>query len=401
MTHWAPRRPSLGLASLLAVIVSLLFAAPIHAESAVAEPPYKAELMALTLPDDADERAVWAYLQRLSALTANQMPHEPLKRSDPQQAMLEALAESHMALLLTAHDDLPTLRFYLRPIVREALAIRDGPDRKALAGLVTPSGEDAQAIRRFLDELERLTQNQKRLGRDDPQVRLMTALGHRNPAALIDAMHRPALRYHGRIAIRQVIDQQHRDLVLSRLLEQPRLISVVIAQGWVEDARGLIVQGLIEGRPKAPWVWTSALVRLEDPETYPALRVQLVRSRGSRAYYELMEDLPGIDLDEPIAQAWRLVAQQPLHVHELQTVSLIAVRHGHQPALRVLIDALPTGDDEAADHNQRRLRERVLEHIEPQLSNDGIKAWLDDAEAEEALDFNPQTRRFYVSTGVY
>ncbi|MEM1210964.1 MAG: hypothetical protein AAGI68_01570 [Planctomycetota bacterium] len=360
-----------------------------------------AELAALELPEHANERAVWVYLEQLSVITANQMPHAPLRRTDPQQRMLEALSETHMDLLLAAHDGLPTLRFYLRPIVRDALAERDGPDRAALARLSVPASDDAQAARRFVDDLERLTQNQKRMGRDDPQVELLSALGEVNAAALIEAMHRPALRYHGRIAIRRVINERHREVVLDRLLEQPQLISVVIAQGWVEDARGLLIRGLIEGRPQAPWVWTSALVRLEDPATYPALRVQLVRSRGNRAYYELMESLPGIDLDEPIAQAWRLVAQQPRHDRELETVSLIAVRHGHLPALRVLIDALPTGDAEAADVNQRRLREQVLEHIEPSLDNPGIKAWLADAESDNTLDFNPQTRRFYVSAGIH
>ncbi len=362
------------------------------------QPAYRQALDDLHLPADPTAAHVTAYLAEVARLTGDQTRHTGLKRTDPQQAMLQGLADDHMDQLIAARDDFPVLRYYLLPIIREEINRRAGPDLDALQQLDVPTHSQGAAVLEFLDRLEDITENQHRLGKNDPQITLLIELATHQPQAVIDALDRPSLRYHATRALKQSITSEQKALVIDALEHQPRLIGLVVDRGWEADARDHIIQVLANDQASAPWVWTSALARLEDPATYDVLRHQLVRTRCNRAYYELLHDLPGINLDAAVAQAWRRVQAGPLHERELRNVSLIAVRHGHAEALGVLIQALPTGDDAVADSTARQTRRAVMEHTGVDAENRDLKDWWE--QHRDAIDFNPQTQQFYVASGL-
>lgn len=86
----------------------------IHREIARRGGPDAERLAAVTLGEDADEDAAWSYVLDLAHATIGQ---RRVSANDPQVAMLEALADGHMGVLIDAIR-LPELRFYALLAVR-------------------------------------------------------------------------------------------------------------------------------------------------------------------------------------------------------------------------------------------------------------------------------------------
>lgn len=354
-------------------------------------------LSGLALTEHADARQVRHYIRNLAVATAHQLALREHARGDAQQAMLEALAEDHMDRLIEAYEEYAVLRYYLEPIVREELNRRMGPNRDALAKLKFKPHGDADSAELYVNAIRRLTAAQQRLAVNDPQVTMLAALADDHFHRLVRLMEDSILGYHASLAVNRAAGLEHREIIIASLADQPRLLGVVIKHHWERDAREALIEGLMRGPVPNTRSWVKALVDLRDPSTYPALEVQLIRSRCNRATYNLLRRFTDMDLRPAVLHCWDLVARTPAHDHELKLISEIAALHGHTPAILTLIRLLPTEQGPDTPYLQRELRQFVLRYTAATGSNAELKEWAN--EHGDQLAFDARQRKYYVASG--
>ena len=344
------------------------------------------------LPPEPAAEEVELYLCQIAEATAA-LVRDP-RRDDPQTALLDALAGTHLDALVQAHERYPELRYYLEPIIHREVALRGGPDADRLSVITLRDGADDQAAWSYVTDIARATVGQRRVSANDPQLGMLEALAEEHMRVLIDVVALPELRFYALHAIRRNAINKHKDTLIAALPDQPRLIGIIRQQGWTADARDQLVFGLERGVSYMPRTWVQAVAELRDPATYDALALHLARSRCGRVYHQLMCDLPGIDLGDAVAVAWGQVERSPDHARELREVSGIAITYGHRGALEHLVSLLPTADAAGTDRDGA-LRQLVLDHIEFAGTNDEIRGWYDTH--RDRLRFSEGDRRFYVA----
>lgn len=339
---------------------------------------------------------VWRLLQTLDEATAVLPNHRP-SREDPQQAVVEALAVEHLALLVSAYGKLESLRYYLRPLVELEMLRSGGPDLARLdtIRLIHDANEDQAWA--YVRDIVRASQGQRRRSSSDPQVGMLRELGADHMAILLQTLEMPTLQYYASAAVREAAGEPHKELIIGALLHHEQLIGVVQRNGWAGDARDTIMLGLQQGVDYIPRMWVQALAELEDPQTYDTLALALLQARCSKHYYLMIKDLPGIALDDAVAASWELVHTSPTHSRELREVSQIAVAHGHLGALEHLVSLLPSGAAVSTSRSEQ-VRRCILTCIDFEGTDDEIRSWIEQHRG--MLRFCPEAGVFYVSGGV-
>ncbi len=384
-------------------LVGVLLASALLAPTAPAQPPagdvappavpQRAILPGVDpLPPDATPIEVQRHLEQIAEAT-DALGRDP-RRDDPQTDLLEALAQEHLDELVQAHERYPQLRYYLDPIIHREIARRGGPDAERLEGITLPPGADAAAAWSYVTDIARATVGQRRVSATDPQVDMLQALADEHMRILIDAVELQEIRFYALLAVRRSAINRHKDTIINALPDQPRLIGVVRQQGWTADARDALILGMERGIDYMPRTWVQAVAELQDPTTYDALAIHLVRMRGAAPYYTLMCDLPGIDLDAAVALSWDRVCFAPTHARELLEVSEIAVAHGHRPALDHLVSLLAqeTVEGEPPDES---VRHTVRAHLEYDGDDAALPDWYHAN--RDRLRFSRDSRCFYVA----
>ncbi|MEM6750275.1 MAG: hypothetical protein AAF612_07385 [Planctomycetota bacterium] len=300
-------------------------------------------------------------------------------------------AEAHLAELAE-----PTALDPIHPADRRHASPRD--PAQGLGAIDPPRVGDADDLRRFLDELARVTETQPRRSAADPQTSMLADAGRRDFHVLIEAMSRPALRLYAIAAAEHVADASHRPLVIAHLVRQPLLMSTITARGWEHEARYAIAEALMLDRARSPWRWAEALVNAGDPATHDALRMVLARAGCNRAYYDLIaERAGGVFLDDVVRRAWRDAVAAPTNHHQLQTLAQIAAGHGCLPALAWLVDALPSNPAQADSGPEAALRQAVLRRLPVEGSNEQLKAWFEAN--RNRVTFDATSGRYVVIRG--
>ena len=349
------------------------------------------------LDDEATRSDVWNRLEDLSEAIEQLSGHEP-SRDDDAQAVLTELAHAHTETLVNAYAKFEPLRYYLRPLVEEAILRSGGPDLARLDMIVLPEQASEDQAWVYIRDLVRATQGQRRISINDPQVDKLIALGKEHMPLLLQTLEMPALQYYASAAVREAADDAHKQLIIDALLDHEQLIMVIQRNGWQSEARDQIMRGLDRGINYTPRVWVQALADLQDPATYDTLALQLYRVRCSKYYYLVVKDLPGIDLDQAVFASWEVVHTSPTHARELREVSQIAVSHGHLGALAHLISLLP---NEAPAHPGRadEIRAAILDHIDFAGSDEQVRDWFE--QNQDQMRFSRSDRRFYVAGGLH
>jgi hypothetical protein len=347
----------------------------------------------LPAADDAD--AARRYVAHIAAATAAQLPIKRAERTDPQQRLLEQLAQDHVDVLLEAERTYPVLRYYLQPLIADEQARRRGPDTDALAALHLPHGATAAQARRYLRQIARISDHQHRVSPSDPQYAMLDALAGSHMPLVIEAMGDPRLSFWAERVVDQRIDASHRELVLGSLLDQPGLIGVVDDRGWALDALPTLVRGLEQGVPGVGRRWFAVLAELQDPVSYPALRLHLLRVGGDRRYHQLLADLPGIDLRPTLLAAWHQPQTQDVPRRRLALAELL-LDTGDPTALQHLASLLPA-DPSGYDMQDTRLLQLLQRRLPVSVRPEGVRDWI-DAHADR-LRFDDQLERFFVADG--
>jgi len=184
-----------------------------------------------------------------------------------------------------------------------------GPDLKALQSIKLPDNPTEEDVRKYIDKIIEASLKQSTFSTRDPQVSMLVQLGPERVPLLIEAMTK---RGTGRLitdlyfisALKLLVNEKHKKLVLEALPLCPSLAEVVRLRGWEKEAREILLSGL-KTRSSLPIEWIRAVADLEDPETYPDLISYFIGAPNQSSVYEAIRDLPGIKLREAVKKAWR------------------------------------------------------------------------------------------------
>ena len=103
----------------------------------------------------------------------------------------------------------------------------------------------------------------------------------------------------------------------------------------------------------------------------------------------MIKNLPGIELDTTVAEAW-IVAQDS--EWERPSMAPVAVEYGYLDALEYVVESL---DRERPWASWRRpARVIILRHTEARGTNEEIRQWFE--QNKDRLVFDPETKKFRV-----
>jgi hypothetical protein len=219
---------------------------------------------------------------------------------------------------------------------------------------------------------------------------MLKAVGSKNLGVLIDFYHDPKYSkdLHLRTAVNEMIKPRDRALLLARLAEKPDLSYPILVNDWAPEARATLLDGLASGRDDLPTTWITAIVSLRDPSTYPALRAYFLKYPTRLGTYEVLRNLPGINVEELMPQAWA-VAKAGSDGDRINLLTP-AAECGIADSLAVAAEFLRT----AKKDYHKRVGRKVLNEFTPAQGDDAaLLAWYDAN--KDRLVFQAD-RRIYV-----
>jgi len=246
-----------------------------------------------------------------------------------------------------------------------------------------PTKEDVRAYIRAIDQASK---GSCRRGSNDRQVAMYQAIGPEHLDLLFEEIPHS---YYLKFAVPALIEDSHKPWVIENLSTYPWLVNVVWKNGWSEDARPELIQGLKKYSEDLPAEWIKAVASFEDPKTYDSLMDCFV-NQGNRAQtYKVIRKLDGIQLENAVARAWKRAKYE--QEYETNTMIPIAIAYGHQDALRLGIVDILGGD---SDRHRQEVRKAVKKHTGIDGSDEELVAWF--AENGDHLTFNKEIGLFQV-----
>ena len=136
----------------------------------------------------------------------------------------------------------------------------------------------------------------------------------------------------------------------------------------------------------------EAVASFRDPDTYEELKHYLEYGTNRVQTYRAIRDLPGIELSDAIADAWRHASHSKW---EAASMAPVAMEYGHLDALAYAVRTLtdPSPSDQRR-YDSWRLWGAVGRHTNAPQSAEGLKRWFEENEGN--LVFDPETRMFRV-----
>ncbi len=307
---------------------------------------------------------------------------------------LQQLRESVDALTHEVHElrDRPADRPAARAPARRTEF--HGPDHDALAEIEFPADPVPDALRTYINQILRATENQQSYSSRDPQVDMLMRVGGDHVDLLLESMrgHSRGLggHYHARKAVIRLADESHKELVLEHLPDVQALARVVVRFGWEEDAKDILLDGLAAIPEYLPNDWIQAVANLDDPEVQPLLLNFLMHGGNKRQTYRVVSGHVDEGLDEAVEEAWR----QSRRDWERNQMAPIAALHGVQDALDYMVRKLaaPHAED---DHSMREWRPAIIRVTGFRGSTTDLIDWYE--ENRDALAFDPEQGRYIVS----
>ena len=164
-----------------------------------------------------------------------------------------------------------------------------GPDREALAAIARPTRLTPDEVDRYVAEIIEVSSRTYHVFENDPQVQMLSEVDPENIAFLFEALGKAAgaADTHIERAIGHVIQDSHRELLLTYLPFHPRLASIVVTRGWQEDARVVLIDALSRDIYLTD-AWLRAVASLDDDRVPEAVRRYMVNGRNPVAAYRLL-----------------------------------------------------------------------------------------------------------------
>ncbi len=227
---------------------------------------------------------------------------------------------------------------------------------------------DGPTVRGWLDEHAKTVAERKNMRRSDPLIALLAAVPPSRYDELLRAerQHRQnfAMRSALQQAIRQSTRQQHHDLVMAALAEQPFLIEVVASRGWSVEAAPFLRRFLAQPGPNfaARVDAVQALADVGDPADYYLLSETMSQMRmgyWQAAMARSLANMPGFDLDTAVRRAWRRFPRGDYSDRQ-DGFAIAAARAGIADAMPIAV-AHATGGE--TGHSSEQLAEEARDFL--------------------------------------
>jgi len=259
-----------------------------------------------------------------------------------------------------------------------------------LASIKLPENPSRDDIRIYIQDILAASRNQTTFGSDDAQIHMLRKIGSENLHILFEFLNAGGGNFYVEWAIKDLVRDEHKQLVLDALPFHSELASVIIKMNWVTDARDILIDEL-KFKPRfLPTDWIQATVMLREPETYDLLVEYFINGSNRSSTYGVIKFLP-IDLDDAVARAWEK-AKFDLQKWELTYLAPIAVSHGVADALRYVVDSLEYPPDKiSVDVHPRKV---MLRHTEARGHNKALQQWYN--QNKNNLVFDAERKVFRV-----
>ena len=267
-----------------------------------------------------------------------------------------------------------------------------GPDLEKLNKIRLPDNPTKEQVREYVRNIDEATRGQHFFSTDDPQVRMLAAVGSDNVDVLLESLDGAFGfdNFYTMEVLRQLVGPEHKGLILRHLPWKQGLVTLVLGQGWVDDARETLLKGLRTRPRHLLGEWIQAVAQFKDPKTYEDLKWYLIHGHDPESTYEVIKDLPGLDLKETVENAWDV--KKLSGEYEAYQMAKVAVRFGNVEALAEIVRmAAERARDDWEAAEARRLVWRLTGYAG---SGKELMEWFQTN--KDKLVFNPETGTFSV-----
>ncbi len=265
-------------------------------------------------------------------------------------------------------------------------------DVDALDNILLPENPSKKDILKYLREITKATQSQRSFSASDPQVYMLTEVGHENLKYLLSYKTDHMSDMHFNAAITNLAKEEDKELILRYLPVKKRLIEVVVAKHWQEDAKLILNSELAELPQYLPTEWINAVASFDEPCTYDNLKNFLIYgSNRSWTYKAIINSTSIEDLDDTVTEAWEN-AKKEHGGWDRSSFAPVAASYGHVDALETIIDSLDSPSDSHTSVYQPR--KHIFEFTEIRGTNDEIRKWF--KENRMNLIFDKQIEKFKI-----
>ncbi len=262
----------------------------------------------------------------------------------------------------------------------------------ALQKIDFPKEPSDENLRLYVAQIIEISQNQTTYTPSDPQIGMLTRLGEEHIQILLDALKsNNPYNFHLLRAIDRLSTEKSKPQILASLSTAPSLAEILLKNSWQNDARETLIQGLHQ--EFLPEDWLRAVASFEDPSTYDALIQHMVHGLNPASTYEVVENLPGIQLDDAVDKTW----QRSKHRHGWQadTFAIIAIGYGKVDALEHLIHVLDSRKPDQ-EYLKDQALQALIEHTTAHGSTEEIRAWYQ--QNRDHLVFDSADKKFKVKS---
>ncbi|MDP8235894.1 MAG: helix-hairpin-helix domain-containing protein [Candidatus Erginobacter occultus] len=264
-----------------------------------------------------------------------------------------------------------------------------GPNREALAEITLPDQPTADQVRQYVKAIIEVSRDQRSRSGNDPQIDMLIRVGPEHLNILLEFLRRePSQSFYLEQVINRMAGPEHKEIILQVLLENSELIKAVVTNGWIEEARPTLLEGLRASPSHLPTEWIKTVASFKDPDTYDDLKKYFIYSGSNSTVYDALKDLPGIDLTDAVEKAWRRAKYS--HQFSTQAMIPIALEFGHPDALEMVVREL----DQPSNMRFWDARDLLLKFTAAGGSNEEIRDWYE--ENKDRIVFDPGQHRFVI-----
>lgn len=223
----------------------------------------------------------------------------------------------------------------------------EGVDYVKLNEIKFPENITTESIEKYVFSILEASKTQGSWSPKDPQVDLLSKIGEEYIEILFKyAVHSETwLRFYSLNAINVMATEKSRKYFPMYLKKSPRLIITINKNGWQNDVRMILLEGIKNNWKNLPYEWIEAIASFKDPSTYDDLATYYIESEYKYSIYERLKNLPDFPLKESTIKAWENAKYSDSW--QSRMLSIIAVQYGQLDALEYIVNLLKKSSKKA------------------------------------------------------
>ena len=216
-----------------------------------------------------------------------------------------------------------------------------------------PSNPTEKDVDQYLTKIYFTSQSQNCFTPDDIQIRMIEKVGHKFlPLVIRKTQQFSSRSYHFENALKNMVREEDKKLVLKNLYLLPALINPVVKFGWEKDAKKVIFSKL-KSYSYLPEKWIICAVQLATPKDKNELLNYFKYAPNKRSTYKALKSSSKFKLDKTVAEIWN--QKMANSDWDRNQISQIAADFGHIDALKDLIFQLNSQSNYTKEQASKQL----------------------------------------------